>query len=115
MVDNAASIEADVTTINTTCHGVLFVMVGPSGTGKNEIMRQVMTRLGKLGQLATATTRAMRPSEQHGREHFFVTRPEFDTLIKQGDLVEYQEVYPGTFYGTLRKVAQQAFDDHRLL
>lgn len=49
----------------------------------------------------SATTRSMRPGEQHGREYYFISAEEFKTRIENGDFIEYEEVYPGVFYGTL--------------
>ncbi len=48
----------------------------------------------------SVTTRPPRPYEQHGREYFFVSVPEFERLITEKALLEYEEVYPGRFYGT---------------
>src|SRR5262249_31390449 len=80
-----------------------------SGVGKNEIMRGLLAQYPSLRQLATATTRPMRETEQQGREHLFVSPETFQDMITHGDLVEYQEVYQGWFYGTPRGATQQAF------
>jgi guanylate kinase len=95
---------------STPCRGVLFVLVGPSAVGKNTVMKGVMEQLAELRQLPTATTRPIRHGEQQGREHFFVTLDEFRRMIANQELIEYQEVYPGTFYGTPRKPMQEALD-----
>jgi guanylate kinase len=95
---------------STPCRGVLFVLVGPSAVGKNTVMKGVMEQLPELRQLPTATTRPIRHNEQQGREHFFVTLDEFRNMIANQELIEYQEVYPGTFYGTPRKPMQEALD-----
>ncbi|MEP0761304.1 MAG: guanylate kinase, partial [Chloroflexota bacterium] len=57
--------------------GLLFILVGPSAAGKNTLMRRVQQHFTDLDQLATATTRKMRPGEQQGREHLFVSLDEF--------------------------------------
>lgn len=82
--------------------GLLFVMVGPGGTGKNTLMNVIKGRHSQIKQLATATTRPPRPGEQHGREHFFVSQTEFQQMIDNRQLLEYQEVTPGKFYGIPR-------------
>jgi guanylate kinase len=90
--------------------GVLFILVGPAGVGKNTIMAHLMAAQPQLRQLPTMTTRPMRPTEQQGREHYFVTVEEFRALIEKQALIEYQEVYPGTFYGMPRQIMQDALN-----
>src|SRR3954454_11100127 len=79
----------------TSCKGVLFVLVGPSAVGKNTIMGRVMEQVPQLSQLPTATTRAKRTNEEHGREHVFVSLDQFHDMIAKDALIEHQEVYPG--------------------
>lgn len=79
--------------------GILFVLVGPGGAGKNALMRIVLGQMENLKQLATATTRPIRDGELNGREHLFVTHDEFQKMIDEGALLEWQEVTPERFYG----------------
>ncbi len=95
--------------------GILFLLVGPSGAGKNTLMKRVQQQLGDLPQLATATTRPMRAGEKEGREHQFVTLKEFNRLIDTGALVEYQAVHAGKMYGTPRKTVEEAIATGRSL
>ncbi len=88
--------------------GVLFVLVGPAGVGKNTIMKRVMDKLPVLRQLPTVTTRNIRPGEQEGREHFFRSLEEFQRIKDSNGLIEDQEVYPGMFYGTPRQQLSEA-------
>ncbi|MCY3779520.1 MAG: hypothetical protein OXG78_04345 [Chloroflexi bacterium] len=83
--------------------GVIFVMIGPGGAGKNAIMKAVIAEFSNVRQLATATTRQMRSDEAQGREHLFLSQAEFARMIECGDLLEYQEVTPGKFYGIPRQ------------
>jgi len=92
------------------CQGVLFVLVGPSGVGKNETMKGVLGNVPRLRQFPTMTTRPMRANEQQGVQHFFVSPEEFRRLIAQNALIEYQEVYKDKYYGTPRRHLQDAFD-----
>lgn len=87
--------------------GLLFVLVGPPGVGKNAMMNTVLSQIPSLRQLPTATTRPMRPNEQEGREHLFVSPAEFQRMIDEGDLIEWQVVH-GYQYGTPRSTVQQA-------
>jgi guanylate kinase len=90
--------------------GLLFVMVGPAGAGKNAIMNEVLRQLADLHQLPTATTRPMRDTEQQGREHQFVSEAEFQQMELHGDLIESQPVH-NHFYGTPRVTFENAMRD----
>lgn len=83
--------------------GVIFVMIGPGGAGKNAIMKALMAENPAIRQLATATTRKRRGDEAQGREHLFVSRGHFERMIAAGELLEYQEVTPGKYYGIPRQ------------
>lgn len=83
--------------------GIIFVIIGPGGAGKNAIMKAVIAATPALQQLATATTRPMRADEQQGREHLFVSAQRFQEMISRDELLEHQEVTPGKFYGIPRQ------------
>ena len=85
----------------------LFILVGPSGVGKNTIMEGVIKKNSSLKMVPSFTTRLARAGEKNGREYFFVTKTEFQKLIKNKRLLEHEEVHPGLFYGTpLNKISQ---------
>ena len=88
--------------------GILFMVVGPPGAGKNTLMNQMIEQNDHLSQLATATTRARRATEREGREHLFVTTDQFRQMIAENALLEWQEVHPGTFYGVPRQSVETA-------
>lgn len=83
--------------------GVIFVMIGPGGAGKNAIMRAIIEQSKIVSQLATATTRPMRADEQQGREHLFIDLEKFQDMIRNNELLEYQEVTSNRFYGIPRQ------------
>jgi guanylate kinase len=87
--------------------GLLFVMVGPAGAGKNTVMKGAIRALPGLRQLPTATTRAARANEQEGREHLFISEEQFHTLREQGRLLEHQVVH-GNWYGIARDPLESA-------
>ena len=89
--------------------GLLFILVGPSGAGKNTLIRRVHRHFDDLPQLATVTTRPMRPGERQGKEHLFVSHEEFQRMIARNELVEYQNVHLDDWYGTPRKTLENAF------
>ncbi|MBA3871346.1 MAG: guanylate kinase [Anaerolineae bacterium] len=90
--------------------GLLFVMVGPAGAGKNAIMNEVLRQLADLRQLPTATTRPIRDTEQQGREHQFVSEAEFQKMDERHELIESQTVH-NHLYGTPRLTIENAMRD----
>jgi guanylate kinase len=98
-----------------TPKGLLFVLVGPGGTGKNTLMNVIMQRHPQIKQLATATTREMRPNEQQGREHEFVSVERFREMIANDELLEHQEVTEGKFYGIIRETVGKHINNGRHL
>lgn len=93
--------------------GIIFILVGPSGAGKNTLMKPVQQYFDDLPQLPTVTTRAPRSGEQEGREHHFVSHEEFRNLIDTGALVEYENVHMDDYYGTPRPLLETAFSQNR--
>ena len=83
--------------------GKLIIFSAPSGSGKSTIINKLMSDYGLQGRFSiSATSRKPRGSEQDGVEYYFLTEEDFRRRIGEGDFLEYEEVYPGCFYGTLR-------------
>ena len=83
--------------------GKLIIFSAPSGSGKSTIINKLMSEYGLRGRFSiSATSRKPRGSEQDGVEYYFLTEEDFRRRIGEGDFLEYEEVYPGCFYGTLR-------------
>jgi guanylate kinase len=88
--------------------GKLIIISAPSGCGKSTIIGDIMDR----GQFdlefsVSATNRSPRPGEVDGVSYHFLSDQQFKDLIAEGAFVEYEQVYPGRFYGTLRSEIQQ--------
>ena len=81
--------------------GLLFVVSGPSGAGKDTLVEALRERRGSLRYSVSATTRAPRPEERNGEHYFFVSAEEFERLRDDGRLLESRE-YNGNLYGTPR-------------
>lgn len=80
--------------------GILVVVSGFSGAGKGTIMKQLLEEYpGRYSLSISATTRQPRPGESHGKEYFFVSRDEFERMIRENALIEYAQ-YVGNYYGT---------------
>lgn len=79
--------------------GSLIIVSGPSGAGKSALVTAVLATLPGLSFSVSYTTRAPRGNERDGVEYHFVTKEEFDRLVRNGELLEWAEVY-GNYYGT---------------
>ncbi len=90
----------------------LIVISAPSGAGKTTISRRILAAHPDILFSVSATTRAPRDGEVHGRDYFFLSREEFERRIAEGDLVEHEEIF-GNLYGTLRSEVQRALDANR--
>lgn len=83
--------------------GKIIVIAAPSGCGKSTIINALLDGSElNMGFAVSATTRPPREGEEHGVNYYFLTEEAFRDAIADGDFLEYEEVYPGRFYGTLR-------------
>lgn len=84
------------------CHqGKLIIISAPSGSGKSTIIGRIMQDESlRLSFSVSATTRPRRGNEVHGVDYYYMTVDEFKQMIADDQLVEYQEVYEGRYYGT---------------
>lgn len=82
--------------------GKVLIFSAPSGSGKSTIVNHLLKCGYDLEFSISATSRAPRGSEQNGVEYYFLTADEFRNRISKDEFVEYEEVYAGCFYGTLR-------------
>jgi|YNPMSStandDraft_2_1061718.scaffolds.fasta_scaffold08282_2 guanylate kinase len=89
--------------------GQLFILVGPSGAGKNTLLAKSLEKVVGLTQMPTCTTRSPREGERDGEQHFFLSEEKFDQLIQEKSFVEWQVVH-GKRYGTLKSVVEQGIN-----
>jgi guanylate kinase len=82
--------------------GKLFIFCAPSGSGKTTIVNYLMNQGLGLAFSISATSRSPRSGEKDGREYYFISPDEFLRRISINEFIEWEEVYPGQFYGTLR-------------
>jgi guanylate kinase len=87
--------------------GILFIISAPSGSGKTTLTNELLTLVPGLQFSISYTTRPPRGSEQTGREYFFVSREEFEEMIRRGEFLEYARVF-GHYYGTARRFLDDA-------
>ena len=98
--------------------GKLIIFSAPSGSGKSTIINYLLEEHPelKLAFSISATSRPPRGKEQHGVEYFFLSPEEFRQRIDKGEFLEYEEVYPGRFYGTLKaQVEKQSEEGQNVL
>lgn len=82
--------------------GKIIILSAPSGTGKSTIISRLIAMDDLcLGFSISATSRKPRGEEKHGKEYYFLSEDEFKARAARGEFVEWEEVYPGTCYGTL--------------
>jgi guanylate kinase len=85
----------------------VFIISAPSGSGKSTLVNELRSQVVGLKFSVSYTTRAPRGSEQNGREYFFISRADFESMIRQDDFLEYADVY-GNYYGTARRFLREA-------
>lgn len=94
--------------MNSSAHKPLvYIISAPSGSGKSTLVNELLKSVSNLEFSISYTTRAPRGSETDGRQYYFVSRPEFDNMIRQGEFLEYAEVHDNC-YGTARRFLDEA-------
>lgn len=97
--------------------GKIIIISAPSGCGKSTIINALLER-GEIDMRfsVSATNRSPRPGETHGVNYYFLTDEEFRSAIAGDEFVEYEEVYPGRYYGTLkREVSRVVEEGHNVI
>lgn len=82
--------------------GKLIVFTAPSGSGKTTIVRHILKTFPETAFSVSATTRQRRPHETHGVDYYYLSLETFKLWVENDAFGEWEEVYPGQFYGTLR-------------
>lgn len=95
--------------LTTPRTGRLIVFTGPSGVGKGTLLKALRDRYPNLRLSISATTRQPRPGEVDGKDYYFVSRDQFQTMVENSDLLEWAE-FAGNFYGTPKTAVQQHLD-----
>lgn len=87
--------------------GKLIIFSAPSGAGKTTIVKALIKKFPCLEFSISATSRSPRPGECHGTDYYFLSAEEFEKAIEADSFVEWEEVYAGTRYGTLRSEVER--------
>lgn len=91
------------------------IISAPSGAGKTTIVKALLERLPVLEFSVSACTRSMREGEQNGKDYYFLTVEDFKSRLAKDEFVEWQEVYTGSFYGTLKSELQRIWDQQKFV
>lgn len=89
--------------------GQLFILSGPSGVGKDAVIKLLKARAFPMHYVVTATTRSIRPGEIAGEDYIFLTHAEFDGMLARDEFLEYANVY-GERYGTPKQQVLEALE-----
>lgn len=94
--------------------GKAIIFSAPSGSGKTTIVKHLLQKFPNLGFSISACTRDKRGrAEQDGKDYYFLTPDEFKEKIDKDQFIEWEEVYEGNFYGTLKEEIQRIWDNGR--
>jgi guanylate kinase len=94
--------------------GKLIIFSAPSGAGKTTIVRHLLAKFPSLCFSISATTRAKRGAEVDGHDYYFISKEDFLHKVAKHEFAEFEEVYAGTYYGTLKNEIERiwAADKH---
>jgi guanylate kinase len=91
--------------------GKAIIFSAPSGSGKTTIVRHLLNKYPDLGFSISASTRDKRGrTEAHGKDYYFLSPEDFKKKIDDKEFIEWEEVYEGNFYGTLKSEIQRIWD-----
>jgi len=91
----------------------IIIITAPSGAGKTSITRHLLDIFPQLAFSISAATREARSYEKHGKDYYFMTLPEFKQKIQRSEFVEWEMVYEGKYYGTLKSELYRLWDNNQ--
>ena len=93
--------------------GKLIIFSAPSGSGKTTLVHDILQTFPQIQFSVSACSRPRRENELHGKDYYFLSPEEFQERISNGAFVEWEEVYPGSFYGTLHSEIEKIWNAGR--
>jgi guanylate kinase len=95
-------------------HKKVIILTAPSGAGKTSITKFLLANYPQLAFSVSATTRAPRGAEQDGVDYHFISAADFEAHIRQNDFLEYEMVYEGLYYGTLKSELDRIWTEGKM-
>jgi guanylate kinase len=94
-------------------NGKLIIIAAPSGAGKTTIVKHLLQQFPQLSFSVSATTRAIRDGEINGKDYYFLSEQEFKNRIANDEFIEWEMVYVGKYYGTLKSELQRVWNNNQ--
>lgn len=91
----------------------IIIFSAPSGSGKTTIIHYLLSIFPKLSFSISCTTRKIRSYEKDGKDYYFISHKSFRDKVQKNQFAEWEEVYPGVFYGTLKNEIEKILDSDR--
>ncbi len=98
-----------------TMNKKVIIFSAPSGAGKSTIVGHLLKKFPFLEFSVSATSRKPRGEEVDGKHYYFFTTDQFENKIKNGEFVEYEEVYAGSYYGTLKSEVERIWEKGNII
>jgi len=92
----------------------IIIITAPSGAGKTSITHHLMQQFPQLAFSVSAATRQARGIEKHGVDYYFISKDDFIHKIQNNEFVEWEMVYEGKYYGTLKSELQRIWDNNQV-
>jgi guanylate kinase len=89
------------------------IISAPSGAGKTSIVKYLLEKERRLAFSVSATSRARRSNETEGRDYYFMAPDDFRKKISSGDFIEWEQVYEGVYYGTLKSEVDRLWNENK--
>ena len=96
-------------------NGKLVIFSAPSGAGKSTLVNYLLPQFPQLSFSISATSRAPRGQEEDGKDYYFLSSEDFQNRVAQDELLEWEEVYAGTYYGTLRSEVDRIWSEGKVV
>src|SRR5665647_3599736 len=92
----------------------IIIITAPSGSGKTSITRHLMQTFPQLAFSISAATRQARGTEKNGMDYYFISEDDFKQKIQHNEFAEWEMVYEGKYYGTLKSELQRIWEEKRI-
>lgn len=106
--------EKDTSKISTS-NNKIIIFCAPSGSGKTTIVKHLIASNNRLAFSVSACTRKQRANEANGKDYYFISMQEFKDKIANNEFIEYEEVYDGNYYGTLKSEISRLWEQNRVI